>query len=35
MAHIAWVGAPGIPHHITQSGNGGTAAEISMVSPEF
>jgi hypothetical protein len=35
MARIAQVVVRGIPHHITQQGTGGTAAEMSMVSPEF
>ena len=35
MARIARVAAPGVSHHITQRGTNGTAAEMSMVSPEF
>jgi len=35
MARIARVVAPDIPYHITQGGTGGTAGEMSMVSPEL
>ena len=35
MVRIARVVAPDIPSHITQGGTGGTAGEMSMVSPEL